>query len=770
MLKKSTSTVMDIRYIQKSGEVLAYGRILPDGKFLVFKGSRACELKPSGNSRKRKELEEEGVIKKGMFERDYTFDSLSAAAIQVLGRSAGPIEWRKNPSTDSISKDSVHKDTIHCHISKENQKTDVEFDESIATMNENDHLHREEMTIKWSFPAFSCPYEKKGLNDSGIETFSDNILRSLAREICQNSLDAKSTKLPTNPVVVKFSRFSIDNHLFPGREHLKSAFIAGRAFWGSDEKTKRFCDIALASLNASSMTWLRISDFNTIGLNGIDKDCSTAETTPWSSLVMSSGVSNKTGISGGSFGIGKFATFSCSKLRTSFYATLTEEGKKGWQGVCRWVTFKNQEGNNTTGLGYYSNKGKPILDLPNVDPSFRRENPGTDIYIPAFLASDDWFSDIKSSVLDGFLYAILNKKLVVELYDEKCGNLIINDVWLREQYCNNAFDNESLKQNYEALTSNSAYVSEKDFGDDGKIELRLILAPNLDRRIAMIRETGMKIFPKGHFSSSISFSGVLIVLGDKLNSRIKKFENPQHTKWERNRNLEDGHLLDSIYAFCREKLSEFVKSREEKELDARLGSVLPALLEKEGEDEAEALTVKISQIDSPKVRRKKISKKSVDENPGSNLGLEEEDGVEVGTGGGIIVPGPNSSLGKGGGGEARGDNTDNLPRKLPKEVEIGVKKLRFICQNKETGDYLLLLTPAKCMSNGIIKVFAMAELSVYPASIISAKLSTGEPLEILEENCVTGLTFEKDVGLKIHLKMNYSEYVSLEADCYGVII
>ena len=80
---------------------------------------------------------------------------------------------------------------------------------------------------KWNFPAFSFPYEKKGLNDSGIETFNDNVLRSLAREICQNSLDAKADNSSVIPVTVEFSRFTQASSDFPGiddfREMFKSA-------------------------------------------------------------------------------------------------------------------------------------------------------------------------------------------------------------------------------------------------------------------------------------------------------------------------------------------------------------------------------------------------------------------------------------------------------------------------------------------------------------------------------------------------------------------
>ena len=45
------------------------------------------------------------------------------------------------------------------------------------------------MAIKWSFIS-NQGGEIKGINDSGVATFRGTPLKSLAREICQNSLDA----------------------------------------------------------------------------------------------------------------------------------------------------------------------------------------------------------------------------------------------------------------------------------------------------------------------------------------------------------------------------------------------------------------------------------------------------------------------------------------------------------------------------------------------------------------------------------------------------
>ena len=54
----------------------------------------------------------------------------------------------------------------------------------------------------WYFPS-NDHGENKGINDSGVATFRGTPLKSLAREICQNSLDAQNDK--KSPVVIEFS-------------------------------------------------------------------------------------------------------------------------------------------------------------------------------------------------------------------------------------------------------------------------------------------------------------------------------------------------------------------------------------------------------------------------------------------------------------------------------------------------------------------------------------------------------------------------------------
>lgn len=629
--------------------------------------------------------------------------------------------------------------------------------------------------IDWSFPTANDDYEGKGLNDSGIETFNDDCLKGLAREICQNSLDARCKEVPdSEPVTVEFCRFNMPPDNFPGKDTFYWALEKSYEFWKNrkDEKTEKFFADALDSISQLTVPWLRISDFCTTGLTGVSRGHDHNATTPWSSLVMSSGVSNKGGGSGGSFGIGKFASFSCSRFRTSFYSTLTNEGEKGFQGVARLVSFESKDSTLTLGNGYFRDDRHPLWESPVIDPSFDRGNRcGTDIFVPAFCGDDSWFEDVTASVLDGFLYAIFMNKLEVRLMDEGVRTLVLNRDWLDKQYgLGKLAVRPTVRYNYEVLKNyNPNQVFKKDFGSDGYLELRLMLAPDLDRRISMIRDTGMKIYAKGGFPASISFSGVLVVHGEELNKRIKKFENPQHTKWEPKRNPSDSALLDEVNRFCRQSLDKLVEKSVSEELDAGLGDVLPATGATDKQEERESLSVKIHSLTEPKKKKRRVVKSGAEEEGDDAIGSDDASGADKGSGGG---PGDgegsdSGEKGHGGVGPGNGDGpSEDGECKQPKMRNVKAGKYRFACTDESNGEYVMFVVPAVNEPNGVLELNAVAELNTYEASIVSARSKDGSELKV-DGNKISGLEFKEGVQEQISIKLDYSDYVSLEVMWYG---
>ena len=120
----------------------------------------------------------------------------------------------------------------------------------------------------WYFPS-NDHGENKGINDSGVATFRGTPLKSLAREICQNSLDAATGKT----VRVDFSCFDIPTNSIPDANILKDTFDKCLAYWNGQKAktTKDFFKNAYDRISEEKISVLRISDFNTKGLTGSKK-------------------------------------------------------------------------------------------------------------------------------------------------------------------------------------------------------------------------------------------------------------------------------------------------------------------------------------------------------------------------------------------------------------------------------------------------------------------------------------------------------------------
>ena len=207
--------------------------------------------------------------------------------------------------------------------------------------------------VGWNFPLLDGGREG-GINDGGIEHFRANHLASLAREICQNSLDAKD-QFKSVPVKVLFNLEHLSQDQFPGCEDFRRTLEACAEYWENrnDEKALRFFSGALNIVREVKIPFLRISDFNTTGLLGAEREGS-----DWHNLIKAVGVSEKGTGKGGSFGIGKAAPFACSGIRTVFYSTLDKEGVRAFQGVARLVTHRSplRKGQATQDTGYFGKK------------------------------------------------------------------------------------------------------------------------------------------------------------------------------------------------------------------------------------------------------------------------------------------------------------------------------------------------------------------------------------------------------------------------------
>lgn len=103
----------------------------------------------------------------------------------------------------------------------------------------------------------------------------------------------------------------------------------------------------------------------------------------------------------------------------------------------------------------------------------------------------------------------------------------------------------------------------KDFHCMGQLRLRLMYANDLNKKILVVRKSGMKITEIKGLPKGISYTGILELQGDGLNVFFREMENPTHDKWEPNRHsdpdrakLYKNEVEDWVKDVIRQKVEE----------------------------------------------------------------------------------------------------------------------------------------------------------------------------------------------------------------------
>lgn len=118
-------------------------------------------------------------------------------------------------------------------------------------------------TINWRFPPLSGG-TRQGYTNNDIEAFKgEELMDNLAREVCQNSLDAKVPTIDA-PVRVVFELKQIPTAAYAVFSEYKTCIDGCRRYWGDsmDSKLSRFLDDAEEMLARPTIPVLVAGDYN----------------------------------------------------------------------------------------------------------------------------------------------------------------------------------------------------------------------------------------------------------------------------------------------------------------------------------------------------------------------------------------------------------------------------------------------------------------------------------------------------------------------------
>lgn len=424
--------------------------------------------------------------------------------------------------------------------------------------------------MKWYAPS-GKDLTKTGVNKSDINTFSGQILSSLAREVAQNSLDVvqsgKSLEMVFECKLIEIDKIPEINFF------IDEAIPKSRVTWEEDKDVENFVNNFYNSVKKQDIPVLRISDYNTTGL----------EPSNWDKLIDSTAASLKSDDNaGGSFGIGKAAPFAASGMRMVFYETLVGSKFKSI-GVCDFPSYRTNVSENIV------TEGKHFLGQTMRKPreqSFNfgfeeRERQGTDIYVVDFISDPDWENTLIRSLLISFMYTIYLGKVSFIVQDTKINHENLKELLYKFRYeNNNVLDKEVDKMiNYYNVLedpNNRIFYLDKRFEKYGFKEEDAILYLNTseeaNRSVLMTRQTGMSIFDRKNINGSIQFNGIFHATGREINRVLRKMENPQHDKWEYDRYTDNPKwakkLLVEFGSFFRESVKESFGIEPDEVIDA----------------------------------------------------------------------------------------------------------------------------------------------------------------------------------------------------------
>ena len=577
--------------------------------------------------------------------------------------------------------------------------------------------------VGWRFPPTNGG-RIDGFNDPGIAHFSGAPLESLARETIQNSLDARLSL--EEPVHVSFEEIVVDPNEI-GSDELTDAIDSCIAEPSNDPKVKSALEHARRSIGSNGIPCLRVSDRNTTGLRGDQ----------WRALVKMQGVSHKPDVqgAGGSHGIGKYAPFSVSDLRTVFYWTCFKENgseMERFQGKSVLMSHESAEG-ETQGTGFYGYKNNCSELLGSTIPGkFRilegvdgRPVYGTSLVISGFDVSMDWRRLIASSIVENFFHAIHigNLDVMIEPEDSQSHSALyeINQNTLNDWFFqlgsddtdDDAVDDDNISVEqariFWDITNSSEIVEETQDTDLGHCRLWIRVEEGLPSRVALIRQTGMLITTQQRnlmrFPGYREFAAVCVFEDPDGNELLRQMENPKHDQFEPDRlpdeERERGRrALKRITNWIRTSLKKHAGPPEggKKTVLSELSTYLPDYQPSdhfedseenvEGEKEpgfGERLTVSLKPI-----RRTLPTPLPFEDE--DQQGSDEGDGDDIGVQGGGGTDTNEGDGGSGGSGEGDGEGGSGTRGGSETRKALQVSNVRFLAIEGMENHYRLSFT------------------------------------------------------------------------------
>ena len=449
------------------------------------------------------------------------------------------------------------------------------------------------MNIGWYYSENLSP------SDELVDQFADSKFgidrwSSFAREIIQNSIDAQDDE--NKPVEVIFDlnkELKISD--IPGG--LETKDILGRcAELATNKQTKSSYKKGLEVLSKEYIHCLKISDRNTRGVK-------TGRDEAWGAFVFDEGKSIKQRPgSAGSHGVGKKVPFIISTCNTVFYATKNKYEINGieksdclFQGKTTLISWVDSEGKRRNSKGWYGVINEDTTDTKNaiqpidanncsdINPYFlRKDEYGTDVIIVGTNTYDEEENikkGIISAILENFFVAIIQKKLVIDVFGEKITSENFESS-VNKYYQSQTDSKNSLVGCLRVFNGDPSCVKEitDSTGNSiGNVEIYFGLGnENNKKYYTVVRSHGMRITDYRVNKAAQPYTAVVLIEGKELNDLLSSLENAAHDSFvTKDENMDINQ--SAVYAIDKVKkiVADYIE--EQTRIDSSIGQEIEGL-------------------------------------------------------------------------------------------------------------------------------------------------------------------------------------------------
>lgn len=608
--------------------------------------------------------------------------------------------------------------------------------------------------IGWEHPIDNSD-QWDGFNESGMQHFAGSPIKHLAREVIQNALDAGES----DTVVVKIQLHEVLVSSIPNvdelKENIKSCYGASK---NEGRKAEIFFEAAKTELEKSKITVLEISDYNTKGMKGPSKNG-----TPFYAFMKAKGQSKKESETAtGSYGIGKFAPYTVSKLRTIFLSTIHQDDSGNFTQLTQGKSIlmsHDIDGKRKQGIGFWGLKDRcqPVTGVNHLPEWIERvnrevdleKNKGSKLSILCFDAQKNWQEILAVSVAENFFAAISDGKLKVEIdgkytLDQNSIRQLFNDEnsnKLKELISSQKNEPEQFNNSKHYLAAYQGGIEviteESQTNTLGLCQLKIWVAENLPKKVCTLRNgmfisdgiAGLKVF-----SDFKEFVAVFHCQDKKGNELLRSMEPPRHDDFEvdllptKTEQLKGKKALKEISEWVRECLRRHAKDpvSDVTEIDE-----LKDFFGDDGDSDTGKGTQEINPYGDIVIRGKPIKTKL---QPSNKIGNGTDGGDEPGDndgGGGADGAGGGDGkggIGKGTGGTGSGAGANLVDINNVRAILSGAKSRRISFTPVHSGQIRLSVKEAGADSDYDVAIATATEGTIKGEGII---------LDVISGNRVT---------------------------------